>query len=159
MSAIYQLQDWFEAVWIRVLWVGHSISLKKMPGLCPPACSEGHTYKFPCRARLQVARYAASTQYSHYDEPIGKITLVTETEDGIRIEGTLTDLGRTLNLFGGGFTISEDDPEPQRQSNPNLDKVSLKVCGASKAGAYGQAWNTCVFWIDHEGPHSWVATT
>lgn len=46
------MDDMFEALAIRLLHVFRALSPRKRPGLCPPACSEGHTYKWPCRARF-----------------------------------------------------------------------------------------------------------
>lgn len=42
-----------EALAIRILYIFHALRLKKTPGLCPPKCSEDHTYQWPCRARVK----------------------------------------------------------------------------------------------------------
>jgi hypothetical protein len=48
--------EYLEAFAIRFLWVVHALRPKKTPGLCPPQCSEGHTYKWPCRGRIKKVR-------------------------------------------------------------------------------------------------------
>lgn len=41
-----------EALAIRILHVLHALRLKRTPGLCPPSCKHGHTYRWPCRGRF-----------------------------------------------------------------------------------------------------------
>lgn len=45
--------DLLEAAAIRFLHILHALRLRKTPGLCPPQCNEGHTYQWPCRARIK----------------------------------------------------------------------------------------------------------
>lgn len=48
-----KLQAMAEALMIRILWMWRATSLKRMPGLCPPQCSNSHTYRWPCRGRIR----------------------------------------------------------------------------------------------------------
>lgn len=42
-----------EEIAIRLGWIGFALDPRSKPWLCPPECSEGHTYLWPCRARIK----------------------------------------------------------------------------------------------------------
>lgn len=116
----------FESLAIRLLWMYRATSLRRMPGLCPPQCNEMHTYKWPCRARIQRAWYKSYTQYSHWDDeivarPIGRIVKIEQDSDGVNttIEPYLDG---PYDWLAAGYTVNPmdlDDPEPHLGDGPD----------------------------------------
>jgi hypothetical protein len=60
---IDKLDEWAEAGAIRFLHAVHAFRLKKTPGLCPPQCHDGHTYHWPCRARIHRPKTSSVGAY------------------------------------------------------------------------------------------------
>jgi hypothetical protein len=89
-----ELSKLLEAFTIRLLWVAHSLRPKKTPGICPPACSEGHTYQYPCRARIK--RPVKSKVGAYHDTPLATNVKVLETDAGLLVTGKLTEAGQKL---------------------------------------------------------------
>ena len=82
-----------EAFTIRFLWVLHATRLKSTPGLCPPACTEGHTYKWPCRNRITKKTFLKD-KHAHYDNPvIGHVEQIVTDADGVKVGIKLTEEG------------------------------------------------------------------
>ena len=59
-----------ERLYIRVLWVLHATRLKAVHQ-CPPACGEGHTYKWPCQQRIKKVNQKWEKRYTYYDRMDG----------------------------------------------------------------------------------------
>lgn len=57
-----------EELAIRFLWIVDALRPKAIrPWTCPPKCSLGHTYKWPCRNRIKAPNEKATARYAYYD--------------------------------------------------------------------------------------------
>jgi len=150
-----------EAFAIRVLWMFHATRLKRTPGLCPPACQEGHTYRWPCRARIshfQRLHYAQASKYAHY-APIETIkysgdSKVEATFHGFEtIEDVPTGDFRDMTIREVAITTDEGFPGSSIRLK---DSHQIQKCDKTRAGGWGQVAAICVFEKGHDGAHSWV---
>ena len=64
--------DILETIAIRIGWVAWALDARSKPELCPPECNEGHSYLWPCRARIK--RPKKSTVGAHHDRFTDKKT-------------------------------------------------------------------------------------
>lgn len=88
MDLLIPSAEFMEGFVIRVLWVLHATRLRPTPGLCPPQCSEMHTYRWPCRARIRKPK--KSNVGAYHDKKIGRITEIKDEAEGIGFTGFVT---------------------------------------------------------------------
>lgn len=140
-----KIDVWVEAATIRFLHILRALKPKKTPELCPPKCSEGHTYRWPCRARI---RKPVKSNVGAY-RVIGTWDSIEETPEGLVATGQLRE-----------EVVSREFTERLLQSEAHHGAPEQELCLAKGPGGWGSI-KTCSFKKGHEKqgyPHSWVVT-